>query len=86
MHMVISSGWFCLVGGVLGAMRVATAKKFFRSDFANSDGVLNEEDYRTEVRVTSARRWIIVGISALIAVVGVILVQHDHNWNPFHTR
>ena len=74
-----------MVGGVLGAVRVSSAKKFFRSDFANSDGVI-KEDKTTEVRVTPMRRWIIVGIAALIAVAGAIIVQHDHNWNPLNTR
>ena len=75
-----------MVGGVLGAVRVARAKKFFRSDFANSDGVIKEEDKTTEVRVTPMRRWIIVGIAALIAVAGANIVQQDHNWNPLNTR
>jgi hypothetical protein len=81
--MSISFGWFCLVGGVLGAARVATAKKFFRSDFANSDGVVNEGDYTTEIRLTVVRRWMIVAVCAVIAVVGALMIQHDNNWNPF---
>jgi hypothetical protein len=83
MNMFVSSGWFCLVGGVLSAVGVATIKKFFLSDCANSDGVIKQEDYTAEVRLTPMERWIIVGICALVAVAGALIVQHDFNWNPF---
>jgi uncharacterized membrane protein YdcZ (DUF606 family) len=65
--MIVFDGWFCLVGGVLGAVRVATAKKFFKSDFANSEGGIDKDDYTTEVAVTPVKRWIIVGICLAVA-------------------
>jgi cell division protein FtsL len=81
--MFISVGWFLFVGGFLSAIGVATAKKFLKSDFANSDGVISEEDYKTEVTLTPQRRSLIVAICIVIAVTGVFWIQHDNNWNPF---
>ena len=81
--MFISVGWFSLVGGAVGAFRVAIAKKFFKSDFANMEGVITEEDYKTEVPISPLKRWIIVGICILLAVFGLIKIQQDRNWNPF---
>lgn len=81
--MFISIGWFCLVGGVVGAIRVAIAKKFFKSDFASREGVITEEDYKTEVQITPMKRWIIVGVCVAIAVFGMFKIQQDQNWNPF---
>jgi uncharacterized membrane protein YeaQ/YmgE (transglycosylase-associated protein family) len=82
--MFISTGWFYLVGGVWGAIASAIAKKFYKSDFANEDGVIPPEDYKTEVRITPTKRRIIVGICGALAVAGLLIIQHDHNWNPFH--
>lgn len=73
-----------LVGGLVGAVRCATAKKFFRSDFANSDGVIDKEGYTAEVMVSSLRRWTYVSLCALVAAIGAIIVHHDQNCNPFH--
>jgi hypothetical protein len=36
----LSSGWFFLIGGAAGAVRVAIAKRFFESDFANHEFVI----------------------------------------------
>jgi hypothetical protein len=81
--MVLSTGWFFLVRGVWGAIANAIAKRFYKSDFASSDGVIPPEDYKTKVLITPMKRWIIVGICGLLAVVGVLIIHHDHNWNPF---
>jgi hypothetical protein len=81
--MFLSVGWFCLVGGTVGAFRVAIAKKFFKSDFANMEGVITEEDRKTEVQISHLKRWSIVGICTLLAVFGVFKIQQDRNWNPF---
>jgi hypothetical protein len=83
-RMFISTGWFFLVGGVWGAIANAIAKKFSKSDFANQEGVIPSEDYKTEVRMTPLNRWSIVGICGVLALVGVLVIQHDHNWDPFH--
>ena len=32
-RMLISAGWFWFFGGIIGGIRVAMAKKFFKSDF-----------------------------------------------------
>jgi hypothetical protein len=79
----LSLGWFCLLGGVLGAFRVATAKKFYKSDFANQDGVITEEERKTEVLMTPLIRWLVVAVCILVAVYGGIRIQDDHAWNPF---
>jgi hypothetical protein len=81
--MNLSVGWFCLVGGAVGAFRTAIAKKFYRSDFANQEGVITEADRTTEVPMTHLKRWLLVGICILVAVFGVLLIQKDHGWNPF---
>jgi uncharacterized membrane protein YdcZ (DUF606 family) len=83
--MYISVGWFCLIGGVVGAFRVAIAKKFLRSDFANMEGVIAEADYKTEVHITPKKRWIIVGVCVVIAAFGVFRIQQDRKWNPFQS-
>ena len=81
--MYISVGWFWLLAGVWGAIANAFAKRFYKADFANRDGVIPEEDYTTEVAVGPKMRWSIVGLCVAVAVVGLILIQHDHNWKPF---
>ena len=81
--MFISVGWVLFVGGLMSAIGVATAKRFLKSDFANSDGVISEEDYKTEVTLTPMRRWLILAICIVIAVIGVFWIQHDNDWNPF---
>ena len=69
----------------MGAVRVATAKKLYRSDFANQEGVITEEDYETEVPITQRKRTAIVAACILIAIFGIYLIQRDHNWNPIQT-
>jgi hypothetical protein len=83
--MSFSIGWFCLFGGIVGAFRVSVAKKFYKSDFANTDGIIAEEDYKAEVQMTPVKRWTIVGICVVIAVFGAFKIQQDHNWNPFRS-
>jgi hypothetical protein len=83
--MFISIGWFCFIGGVLGAIRVASAKKFYKSDFANSDGVIADDDYKTEVLISPMKRWLIVGICVVVAIIGAWKIHTDHAWNPFHS-
>lgn len=83
--MFISVGWYCAIGGVWGAIKIATAKKLFKSDFANQEGVIKAEDYATEVPMTPLRRWTIVGVCIIIAIVGLFMIEHDHNWNPFQS-
>ena len=83
--MSFSIGWFCLFGGVVGALRVSAAKKFYKSDFANTDGIIAEEDYKTEVPMTPLKRWMIVGVCVVIAAFGVFKIQQDRNWNPFQS-
>ena len=81
--MFISFGWFWLAGGVLDASRIATTKKFSKSDFANQEFEIPNEDYKTEVKITPLKRWLIVAACTVIAFTGVLLVQRDNNWNPF---
>lgn len=83
--MFISIGWYCFIGGVLGAFKIATTKKLYRSDFANQEGVIKEEDFKTEVPTTPLKRWIIVGICLAITAVGLLLIEYDNNWNPFQS-
>jgi hypothetical protein len=73
--MNISAGWFLLAGGVVGAIGNATAKRFFKSDFQNLDGVISEEDRRAVVPVTKIQRLLLVVICVLLAIVGVVLIQ-----------
>ena len=82
-QMYISIGWYCVVGGIWGTIQVALTKKFFRSDFANQEGVIKAEDYTTDVPVSPLTRWVIVGICIFVIVLGLFLIQHDQNWNPF---
>ena len=49
------------------------------------EGVITEEDYKTEVHITPKKRWIIVGVCMLIAAFGVFRIQQDRNWNPFQS-
>ena len=83
----LSSGWFFLIGGATGAVRVAIAKRFFESDFANSEGVITDEQRKTPVHITPVQRWLIVLACIGVAIIGCFLIQHDGNWNPFpHLR
>ena len=79
----MSLGWFCLLGGALGAFKVATAKKFYKSDFANQEGVITEEERKTEVTLSPLTRWAIVVVCIAVAIYGGIRIQDDHAWNPF---
>jgi hypothetical protein len=81
--MFISVGWYCFVGGTWGAIKVATAKRFFKSDFASQEGVITEEDHGKEVTITPMKRGLIVVTCSALAIVGVLWIQHDNNWNPF---
>jgi hypothetical protein len=83
--MNISLGWFCLVGGVVGAASTAIAKTFHRSDFANQEGVISGKEREAEVLMTPLRRWFLVGICVALAIYGVMRIQRDHGWNPFHS-
>ena len=81
--MNISVGWFWLLGGVVGAFRNATAKRFFQSDF-NHEFLETEEERMTEVPMTPLKRWAIVAACAVVAILGIWLIQRDNNWNPFN--
>ena len=79
--MGLSFGWLLLLGGALGAVRVLRAKTF---SWANEvDTVVTEEDRKREAPMTPVRRWILVAICLLLAIVGAVLIQRQHNWNPF---
>ncbi len=78
--MGLSLGWLLLLGGVLGAVRVIRAKTF---SWANEvDTVVTEEDRKREAPMTSIRRWVLVTICLLLAVLGAVLIQRGHDWNP----
>ncbi len=79
----LSLGWFCFLGGIIGAFRVATARKLYKSDFANQDGVITAEERKTEVPMTLLMRWVLVAACILIAVYGGMRIKDDHAWNPF---
>jgi hypothetical protein len=81
--MNLSFGWPLLVGGVIGVVRCATAKKFFKSDFQNFDGMICDEDRRAEVHVSSLQRWLLVVLCAILAAGGAVLIERAHNWKPF---
>jgi hypothetical protein len=81
--MNLSFGWPLLIFGVIGAFRNATAKRYFRSDFANLDGQVTEEDRRTEVHVSTLQRWLLVVLCLIMAVAGAIVIQRAHDWKPF---
>jgi hypothetical protein len=82
--MNLSFGWPLLVAGLLSAVRCATAKKFFKSDFQNTvDAVIREEDRRAEVHVSAVQRWLLVALGLTVAAVGAVLIQRAHDWKPF---
>lgn len=82
--MSLSAGWFLLAGGVLSAFRCATAKKFYKSDFANKVDInIPEEDHQAEVRVDRRGRSLLVALGFVVAAVGALLIQRAHNWIPF---
>ena len=83
----LSSGWFFLIGGATGAVRVAIAKRFFESDFTISEYVITDEQRKAAVHITPVQRWLIVLACVGVAIIGCFLIQHDANWNPFpHLR
>jgi hypothetical protein len=77
--MIISFGWWLMVGGVLGAIRVLRARTFsWRNEV---DCVVTDQDRAANGSMTPVRRWILVGICVVIIVTGVVVVQMQHNWN-----
>ena len=84
--MTLSVNWFnwaCLIGGTIGAVRIATAKQFYKSDFTNQDGVITDEDRKTLVRMTPLRRWVLVAICVLIAILGQCKSMEIMDGTPF---
>jgi hypothetical protein len=79
--MGLSLGWLLLLGGALGTIRILRAKTF--SWMNDVDTVITEEDRKREVPMTPFRRWTLVLICLLLTIVGAILIQRKHNWNPF---
>lgn len=75
-----------MIGGALGACGIATRKKFYRSDFSNLDGVVTEEDRTTEVQVNLKAKRLLIAICIVIFLLGISLIERDHNWNPIQTR
>jgi hypothetical protein len=79
--MGLSLGWLLFLGGALGTVRVLRAKTF---SWANEvDTVVTEEDRKREVPMTPVKRWVLVTICLLLAIIGAVLIQRQHNWNPF---
>lgn len=81
--MHFSAGWFLLIGGLVGVVRNARTKRYYQSDFASFDGVITEEQRKTVVPISSAQRLGLIALCLLLAIAGVVLIQHQHNWNPF---
>ncbi len=74
--MGLSLGWLLLLGGILGAFRVARAKTF---SWANEvDTVVSEEDRKPERPMTPLKRGVLVTICLLLAVVGSVLIHRQH--------
>jgi hypothetical protein len=81
--MGLSLGWLLLLGGALGSVRVLRAKTF---SWANEvDTVVTEEDRQREAPMTPFKRWVLVAICFLLAIVGAVLIQRQHNWNPLQS-
>jgi hypothetical protein len=80
--MDISSGWVLLLGGLSGALGLRTSKELHRSDFVNHDGVVTEEDRNTRVHLSPKKRVGLIALCLAIAILGVWMIERDHNWNP----
>ncbi len=76
----ISAGWVFFLGGIVGIISGLCAKRF---SWSNTEFLRTEEDRKEEVPMTPLRRWILVGVCALISVYGAIELQRVHGWNPF---
>jgi len=74
--MGLSIGWLLLLGGLLGAIRVLRAKTF--SWVNEVDTVVTEKDQSQMMPMTSSKRWALVTVCLLSAVVGLVLVYRQH--------
>jgi hypothetical protein len=50
---------------------------------ANRTLLITEKQYKTEIHVTSRRRFLITFGCMLLAAIGAYLIERSHNWNPF---
>jgi 4-hydroxybenzoate polyprenyltransferase len=82
--MVVSPGWYALVGGFAGAVKFATGTKFTNRDFDTDKDRMNPlEDHDAEVKVSPLARWLLVALCVATAIFGAIKIQQADNWNPF---
>lgn len=77
--MGLSAGWLLLLGGCLGAVRTSTAKTF---SWANDVDIhiANEE---REHPMTRGKRSVLVILCLTAAIIGAVMIQRRHEWNPF---
>ena len=74
--MGLSIGWLLLLGGLLGAIRVLRAKTF--SWINEVDTVVTEKNKSQMTPMASSKRWALVTVCLLSAVVGLVLVYRQH--------
>ena len=80
--MDIEAGWVFLVIGLLGFVGVLRAKTFsFKTD---SERGKTSTGSTRQIVFTPLWRGIGIGLCCLAMIWGVVRIQHDHAWNPFH--
>lgn len=80
--MELEAGWVFLVIGLVGFVGVLRAKTFsFKTD--SERGKTNTSSLR-QIVVTPLRRGIGLALCCLVLIYGLVRIQQDHAWNPFH--
>jgi len=76
--MYLSMGWIFFGGGIAGLIAAC------RSDFSfwNRDSAVGNPE-TDKKPVSSKMRLLAILINLLLIVLGALVIQRQHNWNPF---
>ncbi len=80
--MEIEAGWVAAVVGLVGIVGVWRAKTF--SFKTHSEGGKTNTSNTRQIVFTPLWRGIGIGLCCLAVIWGVVRIQQDHAWNPFH--
>ena len=78
--MHVGFGWILFLGGLFGVFKVAPARSLKEIGMGNEG---NEHIATSSPILTWRLKLVLVALNILLAVVGGMLIQRSHNWNPF---